>query len=843
MSNDNNLFENLIWESPNKNIFGNIEDPEDRIIDKIEYANNKYLEFKQKMRFLRERKRRQKNIANNEDYSNTSNVHQKVDRDKDLSPYQKALLKEEARKKLALLQKQECMTQRAFENFKNSLKNTENIYDLGEVTLIHTNKNSIPEGIYASAMEWEKKREKQKQLLLIKGEKKNIQTDAAFVQLARTNGILFIHLFLVATTKRQFQEKQDNKMLKLRRKKNAINMQLDINAQRNSNSRKEIVIKDSISSYGKRTFSSHIVSKKAKQRNSNMSTFDSSSAKNNVECNKSSTLTMKLSQTKYNIPERPILGEIDRIVEKPIVPQKYKRNQAQKTASNFMLPHDDWVKEQEKKFLLRKKANEKYNSISANFKSQVQKEAYKYIVMKGNNWGVIKRCMENRSGWEETVDFDTMFNFRWQQTSHGLRFGQLSINGKRQIVNHFPNHYVITTKDNLFKNLYEMLDTKVFNFVPLTVWIESDSENYNKEINTFNWIYNIFDKYKQDWVESGMIPWEMNEEIGKQIFLSSITKKSTRSKPSSFQLADTHFTGYNLWFLKVTKLNRGRGIYVFDTYEKLVSLIKDLEEGVVMNANDANNASMDAGKERDCTFSNVSSVPNKIQSSTFVIQKYIESPLLIKNRKFDIRVWVLLTHDLKVYFFKEGYLRTSWEDFSLKSEDVWKQFVHLTNNAVQKHSDNYGQFEDGNQMSFEEFQNYIDENFADSDISVKDKLANDMKEIVKLTFKSAENMLFVNNKKSSFEIFGYDFIVDSQFKLWLIEINTNPCLEESSNLLKKLIPRMVDDALKLTLDVIFKKRSKGKSPRKFILDVTPVNQEIFSVDGYEDAENMWEIIL
>ena len=109
----------------------------------------------------------------------------------------------------------------------------------------------------------------------------------------------------------------------------------------------------------------------------------------------------------------------------------------------------------------------------------------------------------------------------------------------------------------------------------------------------------------------------------------------------------------------MTKLNRGRGIYVFDTYEKLLSLIKELEEGVVMPTAEANNTSVDAGKERDGTFSNVSSVPNKIQSSTFVIQKYIESPLLINNRKFDIRVWVLLTHDLKVYFFKEGYLRTS----------------------------------------------------------------------------------------------------------------------------------------------------------------------------------------
>jgi len=44
---------------------------------------------------------------------------------------------------------------------------------------------------------------------------------------------------------------------------------------------------------------------------------------------------------------------------------------------------------------------------------------------------------------------------------------------------------------------------------------------------------------------------------------------------------------------------------------------------------------------------------------TFVIQKYIEKPLLIKDRKFDIRVWVLLTFKGEAYFFEEGYIRTS----------------------------------------------------------------------------------------------------------------------------------------------------------------------------------------
>ncbi len=54
-----------------------------------------------------------------------------------------------------------------------------------------------------------------------------------------------------------------------------------------------------------------------------------------------------------------------------------------------------------------------------------------------------------------------------------------------------------------------------------------------------------------------------------------------------------------------------------------------------------------------------------------------------------------------------------------------------------------------------------------------------------------------------FELFGYDFIIDASLGLWLIEVNTNPCLEESSALLQRYIPRMVNDMLKLTIDTVF----------------------------------------
>lgn len=69
---------------------------------------------------------------------------------------------------------------------------------------------------------------------------------------------------------------------------------------------------------------------------------------------------------------------------------------------------------------------------------------------------------------------------------------------------------------------------------------------------------------------------------------------------------------------------------------------------------------------------------------------------------------------------------------------------------------------------------------------------------------------------------GYDFILDEKLNTVLIEVNTNPCLEESNNLLKKILPRMVDDLLHVVLDPIFtngQDREKYKSKFKLTPDV------------------------
>jgi len=43
---------------------------------------------------------------------------------------------------------------------------------------------------------------------------------------------------------------------------------------------------------------------------------------------------------------------------------------------------------------------------------------------------------------------------------------------------------------------------------------------------------------------------------------------------------------------------------------------------------------------------------SKLRSFSFVVQKYIEKPMLFKKRKFDIRTWVLINYDYRCFLFK-----------------------------------------------------------------------------------------------------------------------------------------------------------------------------------------------
>ena len=84
--------------------------------------------------------------------------------------------------------------------------------------------------------------------------------------------------------------------------------------------------------------------------------------------------------------------------------------------------------------------------------------------------------------------------------------------------------------------------------------------------------------------------------------------------------------------------------------------------------------------------------------------------MLINGRKFDIRVFVLVTVTNKVlrgYICEEGYVRTCSKQFSLSKFNNVQ--VHLTNDAVQKNCSDYSKFEQRNKLPYSAFAEYCSE--------------------------------------------------------------------------------------------------------------------------------------
>lgn len=140
-----------------------------------------------------------------------------------------------------------------------------------------------------------------------------------------------------------------------------------------------------------------------------------------------------------------------------------------------------------------------------------------------------------------------------------------------------------------------------------------------------------------------------------------------------------------------------------------------------------------------------------------MIQKYIENPKLVLRKKFDIRQWVLVTcwNPLTAWFYEKCYLRFGVEDFTV--EDLSNNYIHLTNNSIQKNSEMFNSTEiEGSMWHSEEFAEYLREetgrNLWDEDVLPK------IKNIVKHSLECVQDM--IDDRKKSSELFGFDIMLD-----------------------------------------------------------------------------------
>lgn len=92
--------------------------------------------------------------------------------------------------------------------------------------------------------------------------------------------------------------------------------------------------------------------------------------------------------------------------------------------------------------------------------------------------------------------------------------------------------------------------------------------------------------------------------------------------------------------------------------------------------------------------------------------------------------------------------------------------IHLTNDAVQKNGEDYGAYEPGNKITYNDLQRYLDG--SGYKVDFYSKVYPEMRRIASECVASASLFLDPDRRSCNFEIFGLDFMVDEDFRVWLI---------------------------------------------------------------------------
>ncbi|KAF6122401.1 tubulin tyrosine ligase like 1 [Phyllostomus discolor] len=199
-----------------------------------------------------------------------------------------------------------------------------------------------------------------------------------------------------------------------------------------------------------------------------------------------------------------------------------------------------------------------------------------------------------------------------------------------QIVNHFPNHYELTRKDLMVKNI----------------------KRYRKEL------------------EKEGSPLAEKDENGKYLYLDFVPV--TYMLPADYNLFVEEFrkSPSSTWIMKPCGKAQGKGIFLINKLSQIKKWSRD---------------------------SKTSSFVSQSTKEAYVISLYISNPLLIGGRKFDLRLYVLVStyRPLRCYMYKLGFCRFCTVKYTPSTSELDNMFVHLTNVAIQKHGEDYNHIHGG----------------------------------------------------------------------------------------------------------------------------------------------------
>lgn len=349
-----------------------------------------------------------------------------------------------------------------------------------------------------------------------------------------------------------------------------------------------------------------------------------------------------------------------------------------------------------------------------------------------------------RRGWVKTEGDD--WNVYWaNKTTTKAIFnpenGQRLVDG--QYVNHFPNHYELTRKDLMVKNIK---------------------------------------RYKKEMAAAAAAPVaplppvsgpggplsSMSSPLGPQLAPDPLDfLPVTYTLPADYSLFVEEFrrNPNTMWIMKPCSKAQGKGIFIIN---KLSQTKK---------------------------WANQQRWANMPMKEGYVVSRYIDNPLLVGGKKFDLRMYVLVLsyRPLQALVYREGFARFCNVKYSADADAMDNPFVHLTNVAVQKNNEDYNS-NHGGKWTVDNLCLYVE---ATRGRGSGAKLLRDIHGVMLHALKAVQHVII--NDPHCFECYGYDIIVDEALKPWLVEVNASPSLSTTTQDDRNMKSRLLRDVLELAV--------------------------------------------
>ncbi|KAG2482988.1 hypothetical protein HYH03_018114 [Edaphochlamys debaryana] len=322
-------------------------------------------------------------------------------------------------------------------------------------------------------------------------------------------------------------------------------------------------------------------------------------------------------------------------------------------------------------------------------------------------------------------------------------FGETTLRlQSHQRINHFPNHFELTRKDLMVKNIKryqkqmkrEGGNPADLDIIPATFVLPQD--------------YMLFaEEFRRSSSAAG-------------------GGGSSASSGSGAGGAGAGGPGSGAtWIMKPSSRSQGKGIFLINK----LSQIKQWSVG---------------------------SLPPALRSGTdcYVVSRYIDNPLLVGGKKFDMRLYVVVTSfkPLKVHMSRLGFCRFCNVKYSAEVGELRNEFMHLTNVAIQQHGDAYNSHH-GNKWPLDHLRLFLE---ATRGVEAADRLFADIEGVILKSLRAVQPI--IQSDRHCFELYGYDVIIDAGLKPWLIEVNASPSLSTTTQADRLLKHRVISD----TLDII-----------------------------------------